>query len=88
MVAVVGVPHEKWGGERPVAIIVPKPGYEGRLTEDEIRNYLMQFVERGGEIPKWWIPDKVIFVKELPLTSTGKIDKKVLRDQYKDVLSK
>ncbi len=87
IVAVVGVPHEKWGGERPVAIIVPKPGYEGRLTEDEIRNYLMQFVERG-EIPKWWIPDKVIFVKELPLTSTGKIDKKVLRDQYKDVLSK
>ncbi len=86
LVAVVGVPHEKWG-ERPVAIIVPKPGYEGRLTENDIKNHLMQFVEKG-EIPKWWIPDKVIFVKELPLTSTGKIDKKVLRDQYKDTLSK
>ncbi len=68
-----------------MAIIVPKPGYEGRLTEDEIKNHLMKYVEKG-EIPKWWVPDKVIFVKELPLTSTGKIDKKVLRDQYKNAL--
>ncbi|WP_367834533.1 hypothetical protein [Vulcanisaeta sp. JCM 16159] len=45
----------------------------------------MKYVEKG-EIPKWWVPDKVIFVKELPLTSTGKIDKKVLRDQYKNAL--
>ena len=86
LVAVVGIPHEKWG-ERPVAIVVPKPGYEGRLTEDDIKSYLMQFVDKG-EIPKWWIPDRVIFVKELPLTSTGKIDKKVLRDQFKTALSK
>ena len=82
-VAVVGVSHPKWG-ERPIAIVVPKPGQ--RVTEEEIRNHLMQYVEKG-EIPKWWIPDKIIITqKELPKTSTGKIDKKILRDSYKDTL--
>jgi len=47
----------------------------------------MQYVEKG-EIPKWWIPDKIIITqKELPKTSTAKADKKVLRDLYKNVLS-
>ncbi len=64
---------------------MPKPGQ--RVTEEDIKNYLMKFVEKG-EIPKWWIPDKVIISeKELPKTSTAKADKKILRELYKNVLS-
>nr|MCG2864931.1 AMP-dependent synthetase [Vulcanisaeta sp.] len=59
--------------------VVPKPGWS--VTESDIRNHLMKYVEQG-QIPKWWIPDKVIIMEsELPKTSTGKIDKKILRDR-------
>jgi fatty-acyl-CoA synthase len=83
-VAVIGVPHEKWG-ERPVAVVVLKPG--ASATEDDIIRHLEKFVE-AGKIPKWWLPDKVVFVDQLPLTGTGKVDKKVLRERLKDALSK
>ncbi|MET1124557.1 MAG: fatty acid--CoA ligase [Archaeoglobaceae archaeon] len=77
-VAVIGVPHEKWG-ERPLAVVVPMPNAE--LTEEELRQHLMQFVE-NGTITKWAIPDRFVFVDELPKTSVGKIDKKVLRQKF------
>ncbi|TRM86094.1 long-chain fatty acid--CoA ligase, partial [Sulfolobus sp. C3] len=73
-VAVVGIKDEKWG-ERPIAFIVPKE----KMTEEEIRQFL-QNLANEGKIQKWWIPDKFIFVDSMPLTSTNKIDKKVLRD--------
>ncbi|MGC9112142.1 long-chain fatty acid--CoA ligase [Acidilobus sp.] len=87
MVTVIGAKHPKWG-ERPVALVVPRKGWEGKLTTEEINRFLTEnFVNRGA-IPKWWLPDKVIEVQNLPLTSTGKADKKVLRAQYSDVLAK
>ena len=80
--AVVGLPHEKWG-ERPVAFVAPKPG--ASVGPDEIVAHLQRFVD-AGKIPKWWLPDKVVVVSDLPMTGTGKIDKKVLRDKYRDLL--
>jgi fatty-acyl-CoA synthase len=76
-VAVVGVPHEKWG-ERPVAFLTTVSD----LKEEDIFKHLEKYVE-VGRIQKWWIPDKIIFMSSLPKTSTGKIDKKELRKGYK-----
>ncbi|BAB60474.1 medium-chain acyl-CoA ligase [Thermoplasma volcanium GSS1] len=73
--AVVGKPHEKWG-ERPVAF------YTGTAKPEEIRKCLEDIV-RQGRIAKFWIPDDFINVKEFVKTSTGKIDKKVLREMLK-----
>jgi fatty-acyl-CoA synthase len=73
-VAVVGIKDEKWG-ERPVAFIVPKEP----INEEELRQFLLNLANEG-KIQKWWIPDKFIFINSMPLTSTNKIDKKVLRE--------
>ncbi|MDH4119864.1 MAG: long-chain fatty acid--CoA ligase [Acidimicrobiia bacterium] len=67
---VVGVPHPKWG-ERPVALVVPKPGRS--TTEAE----LLEFLE--SRVAKWWLPDRIVFAEEVPKTGTGKFDKKVVR---------
>ncbi len=84
-VAVIAAKHPKWG-ERPVAVIVPRPEWRDKITTEEIRGFLMrEFVEKG-EIPKWWLPDKVIITEDLPKTSVGKINKRVLREQYSEVL--
>ncbi|MEB3757108.1 MAG: long-chain fatty acid--CoA ligase [Desulfurococcales archaeon] len=81
-VAVIAAKHEKWG-ERPIALIVPKPG--STVTPDDIMGVLTKAVE-AGEIPKWWLPDKILIVDELPLTSVGKVNKRVLRDKYSNIL--
>ena len=75
--AVVGVPDEKWG-ERPHALVILKPGEEASL--DDIQNHLKQFVD-SGEINKWAIPNQIDFVDDIPKTSVGKINKKLIRDQ-------
>ncbi|MGC9210515.1 MAG: long-chain-fatty-acid--CoA ligase [Acidilobus sp.] len=85
MVAVIAARHPKWG-ERPVAIVVPRPGWQGKLTTDEINRFLTENFVNKGVIPRWWLPDKVIEVQNIPLTSTGKADKKVLRQQFSGVL--
>ncbi|MEH6579069.1 MAG: fatty acid--CoA ligase [Amphritea sp.] len=76
-VAVVGVPDEKWG-ERPFALIVPAAGAE--IDDSMIKSHLMQFVD-SGQINKWAIPHQINVVTEIPKTSVGKINKKVIRTQ-------
>jgi acyl-CoA synthetase (AMP-forming)/AMP-acid ligase II len=73
--AVIGVKHPKWD-ERPIVVAVKKAGQE--ISKDE----LLRFFE--GKIAKWWMPDDVVFVAELPHTATGKLSKLTLRQQLKD----
>jgi acyl-CoA synthetase (AMP-forming)/AMP-acid ligase II len=70
--AVIGLPHSKWQ-ERPVAYIVPRPEHKGQVTADEIRQFLTE------RVAKWWLPDDIRFIEEMPKTSTMKFDKKALR---------
>ena len=71
---VIGVPHPKWQ-ERPVAYVVLKPEFKGAVSQEEIIEYLEPLVA------KWWLPDEVRFIDEIPKTSVGKFDKKVIREQ-------
>ena len=73
--AVIGVRHPKWD-ERPLLVIIPKKG------ENPTREELLEYMD--GKIAKWWMPDDVVFVNEIPHTATGKILKTALRDQFKD----
>ncbi len=75
--AVVGVPHPKWE-ERPLLVIERHDG--ASVSEADVYAFL------EPRIVKWWKPDRVIFAS-VPLTATGKIDKKVLRSRYADALS-
>jgi 3-(methylthio)propionyl---CoA ligase len=75
--AAIGVRHEKWD-ERPIVIAVPKPG--SKVTPEE----LTQFYQ--DKIAKWWLPDSVVFVDQLPHTATGKVLKTELRQKYADHL--
>ncbi|MGH3112314.1 MAG: AMP-binding protein, partial [Gaiellaceae bacterium] len=71
--AVVGIRSAKWD-ERPVAVIVPRDEADAPSV-DEIRDYL------APGFAKWWLPDEVVLVQEIPKTSVGKLDKKALRAQ-------
>jgi len=73
---VIGIAHPKWD-ERPLLVIVRQPG-ETEVTGDEIIAFM------DGKIAKWWMPDEVAFVDELPHTATGKIHKVGLREQFSD----
>ncbi|NOY46261.1 MAG: fatty acid--CoA ligase [Deltaproteobacteria bacterium] len=78
--AVIGVPDPKWG-ERPLALVVPKPGYEDRIGAAEIQEFLKGYAEKGV-ISRYAVPERVVFVDAIAKTSVGKIDKKTLRAQY------
>jgi fatty-acyl-CoA synthase len=70
--AVIGLAHTKWD-ERPIAYAVPKPEFKGKVTQEEVIEFLKD------KVAKWWLPDEVRFIDEVPKTSVGKFDKKVLR---------
>lgn len=73
--AVIGVSHPKWD-ERPLLVVVSKPGKDP--SKEEILGYM------SGKVAKWWMPDDVAFVTEIPHTATGKIQKTTLREQFKE----
>lgn len=73
--AVIGLPHPKWS-ERPLLVIVKEAGSE--VDQSSILAYL------DGKIARWWMPDDVVFVDEIPHTATGKIQKMELRHQFAD----
>ncbi|HUS23547.1 MAG TPA: long-chain fatty acid--CoA ligase [Candidatus Binatia bacterium] len=73
--AVIAVPHAKWM-ERPLAVVVKKPGTE--VTPDELRAHLK------GKFADWWLPDAYTFIAQIPRTSTGKFQKLKLREMFAD----
>lgn len=73
--AAIGIRHPRWE-ERPLLIVVRKPGADA--SADEIRKVLAQ------KVAKWWLPDAIEFVSELPHGATGKISKRDLRERFKD----
>ena len=73
--AVIGLPHPKWS-ERPLLIILRQADTD--VDEEAVLAYL------DGKIARWWMPDDVVFVDEIPHTATGKIQKMELREQFKD----
>jgi fatty-acyl-CoA synthase len=77
--AVIAVPHARWQ-ERPVACVVLRANAPA-VTEDELRSFL------SDRVARWWLPDRFEFIDEVPKTSVGKFDKKVLRERFKELLA-
>ena len=75
--AVFAIPHPKWE-ERPVAAVVLKDEYKGKATEEDIISPLR------SRFAKWWLPDHILFLDELPMTGTMKVMKRVLRDMWRE----
>ncbi len=73
--AAIGLPHPKWS-ERPLLIVVSKP--KADISKEELREFLTD------KVAKWWLPDDIEFVDELPHTATGKISKLTLRQRFAD----
>ncbi len=73
LAAVIGVPHPKWE-ERPLLLVKLNPDVE--LAESVLKEFLT------GEVAKWWVPEEIKFVVDIPLTATGKINKMALREDH------
>ncbi len=77
--AVIAIPHPKWD-ERPLACVVLKKGHT--CSEEDIKKYL------SDKVAKWWIPDSVVFIDEVPKTSVGKFKKTELRERFSGYVAK
>lgn len=73
--AVIGIAHPKWQ-ERPLLIVVTKPGKQ--LSKEEVLGFMID------KVAKWWLPDDVVFIDQLPHTATGKLQKLKLREMFRD----
>ncbi|MGC2191868.1 MAG: long-chain fatty acid--CoA ligase [Candidatus Dormiibacterota bacterium] len=76
--AVVGFPHSHWA-ERPVGFVVARPEHRETLTKAELLEFLRP------RVASFWLPDEIVFLDEVPKTSVGKFDKKLLRERYADM---
>ena len=72
---VVGIPHPKWE-ERPLAFVVLKEEYKGKVSKEELYEHLKK------RFAKWQLPDEILFVDEIPKTSVGKFNKRFLKEKY------
>ncbi|BCB04175.1 long-chain fatty acid--CoA ligase [Bacillus sp. KH172YL63] len=79
--SIVAVPHEEWQ-ERPIACVVLKEEYKGKIMKEELIDFI------APQFAKWWLPDDIVFMEEIPKTSVGKFLKRALREQLKDHLVK
>ena len=71
--AAIAIPHPKWD-ERPLLVVVPRDGETA--SADDIREFLK------SKVASWWVPDDVVFVEEMPMTATGKVSKRQLREKF------
>ncbi|MHA2073675.1 MAG: AMP-binding enzyme, partial [Candidatus Hodarchaeales archaeon] len=76
--AVVGCPHPKWQ-ERPLALVVVRDEFKTKVTKEEIKKYLAK------KFARWQLPEEILFVNRILKTGVGKIDKKTIRTEYKDI---
>jgi len=79
-VAVIGVKDDRWG-ERPLALIVPKAGYVGRVDQAAVQRHVKGYADSGA-ISRYAVPDRVLFIEAIEKTSVGKLNKKLLRERY------
>jgi fatty-acyl-CoA synthase len=73
--AAIGLPHPKWQ-ERPLLVVVRRTGHD--VTKDDLMAYM------SGKVAKWWLPNDIVFVAQLPRTATGKVQKVMLRETFKE----